>query len=84
MFAFSMVVIAVFIGTIRLGQAISRSLSESDLGKSLRPGLCISFIAPSASTTWSLGGRENAVSIGSGLDSAFEVDVLLISSEHQI
>ncbi len=45
MFAFSMVVIAAFIGTIDLGQAIFKALSESDLGKGLTLGLSISFMA---------------------------------------
>ena len=61
MFAFSMVVIAAFIGTIDLGQAIFKALSESDLGKGLTLGLCISFMALSVDhmiTRW----RANAVS----------------------
>ena len=39
MLAFSMVIIAAFIGTIDLGQAIFKALSEADLGKGLVLGL---------------------------------------------
>jgi ABC-type proline/glycine betaine transport system permease subunit len=41
----SLLDIAVFIVTIRPRQAIFEALSESDLGKGLKPGLCISFMA---------------------------------------
>ena len=45
MFAFSMVIIAAWVGTIDLGQAIFGSLSESDIGKGVTLGLCVSFMA---------------------------------------
>ncbi len=61
MFAFSMVVIAAFIGTIDLGQAIFKALSESNLGKGLVLGLCISFMALSVDhliNRWALERRR--------------------------
>ncbi len=45
MFAFSMVVIAAFVGTIDLGQQIFKALSETNIGKGVTLGLCISFMA---------------------------------------
>lgn len=45
MFAFSMVIIAAFIGTIDLGQQIFKALSETAIGKGLVLGLCVSFMA---------------------------------------
>ncbi len=71
----SLLDIAVFIVTIRPRQAIFEASSESDLGKGLIPGLCIPFMALSVDQMIIRIARERAVSIGSGLDSAFEVDV---------
>ena len=45
MFAFSMVIIAAFVGTIDLGQQIFKALSESNIGKGVVLGLCVSFMA---------------------------------------
>ena len=45
MFAFSMVIIAAFIGTIDLGQQIFKALSETAIGKGMVLGLCVSFMA---------------------------------------
>ena len=45
MFAFSMVIIAAFVGTIDLGQSIFKALSETALGKGVTLGLCVSFMA---------------------------------------
>ena len=61
MFAFSMVIIAAFIGTIDLGQAIFKALSEADLGKGLVLGLCVSFMALSVDhliTRWARERRQ--------------------------
>ena len=61
MFAFSMVIIAAFIGTIDLGQAIFKALSESNLGKGLTLGLCVSFMALSVDhliTRWARERRQ--------------------------
>jgi glycine betaine/proline transport system permease protein len=64
MFAFSMVVIAAFIGTIDLGQAIFKALSESDLGKGLTLGLCISFMALSIDHMITRWARERRKLLG--------------------
>lgn len=72
--ALSLLDIAVFIGTIRPRQAIFEAWSESDLGKGLKPGLCISFMALSVDQMiirLASARRKH----WSGLDSAFEVDV---------
>ena len=45
MFAFSMVIIAAFVGTIDLGQQIFKALSETNIGKGVVLGLCVSFMA---------------------------------------
>ena len=45
MFAFSMVIIAAFVGTIDLGQQIFKALSETAIGKGMTLGLCVSFMA---------------------------------------
>jgi len=45
MFAFSMVIIAAFIGTVDLGQMIFKALSETSIGRGLCLGLCVSFMA---------------------------------------
>ena len=41
MFAFSMVIIAAFAGTIDLGQQIFKALSETNIGKGVVLGLCV-------------------------------------------
>ncbi len=64
MFAFSMVVIAAFIGTIDPGQAIFKALSESDLGKGLTLGLCISFMAPGVDHLITRWARERRRQLG--------------------
>ena len=56
-----MVIIAAFIGTIDLGQAIFKALSEANLGKGLVLGLCVSFMALSADhliTRWARERRQ--------------------------
>ncbi len=45
MFAFSMVIIAAFVGTIDLGQQIFKALSETNIGKGVVLGLCVAFMA---------------------------------------
>ena len=64
MFAFSMVIIAAFIGTIDLGQAIFKALSESNLGKGLTLGLCVSFLALSADHLITRWARERRLLLG--------------------
>jgi glycine betaine/proline transport system permease protein len=64
MFAFSMVVITAFIGTIDLGQAVFKALSESDLGKGLTLGLCISFLALSVDHLIKYWARERRRLLG--------------------
>ena len=61
MFAFSMVIIAAFVGTIDLGQQIFKALSESNIGKGVVLGLCVSFMALSVDhlvTRWSRERRR--------------------------
>jgi glycine betaine/proline transport system permease protein len=64
MFAFSMVIIAAFIGTIDLGQAIFKALSESNLGKGLTLGLCVSFLALSVDHLITRWARERRRLLG--------------------
>ena len=61
MFAFSMVIIAAFVGTIDLGQQIFKALSETNIGKGIVLGLCVSFMALSIDhlvTRWSRERRR--------------------------
>ena len=64
MFAFSMVIIAAFVGTIDLGQQIFKALSETNIGKGVVLGLCVSFMALAVDhlvTRWS---RERRALLG--------------------
>ena len=66
MFAFSMVIIAAFVGTIDLGQQIFKALSETNIGKGVVLGLCVSFMALAVDhlvTRWS---RERRQLLGMG------------------
>ena len=45
MFAFSMVIITAFVGTIDLGQQIVKALSETNIGKGVVLGLYVSLMA---------------------------------------
>ena len=61
MFAFSMVIIAAFVGTIDIGQQIFKALSESNIGKGVVLGLCVSFMALAVDhlvTRWSRERRQ--------------------------
>lgn len=61
MFAFSMVIIAAFVGTIDLGQQIFKALSETNIGKGIVLGLCVSFMALAVDhlvTRWSKERRQ--------------------------
>lgn len=61
MFAFSMVIIAAFVGTIDIGQQIFKALSETNIGKGVVLGLCISFMALAVDhlvTRWSRERRQ--------------------------
>ncbi|MGR3914711.1 MAG: ABC transporter permease subunit [Gammaproteobacteria bacterium] len=66
MFAFSMVIIAAFVGTVDLGQQIFKALSETNIGKGVTLGLCVSFMALAVDhlvTRWS---RERRRLLGLG------------------
>ncbi len=61
MFAFSMVIIAAFVGTIDLGQQIFKALSETNIGKGVVLGLCVSCMALAVDhlvTRWSRERRQ--------------------------
>ena len=61
MFSFSMVIIAAFVGTIDLGQQIFKALSETNIGKGVVLGLCVSFMALAVDhlvTRWSRQRRQ--------------------------
>ncbi len=61
MFAFSMVIIAAFVGTIDLGQQIFKALSETNIGKGVVLGLCVSCMALAVDhlvTRWSKERRQ--------------------------
>ncbi len=64
MFAFSMVIIAAFIGTIDLGQSIFKALSETDVGKGLVLGLCVSFMALAVDHLITRWAREKRALLG--------------------
>ncbi len=64
MFAFSMVIIAAFIGTIDLGQQIFKALSETNVGKGLVLGLCVSFMALSVDHLITRWAREKRALLG--------------------
>ena len=64
MFAFSMVIIAAFIGTIDLGQSIFKALSETNVGKGLVLGLCVSFMALSVDHLITRWAREKRALLG--------------------
>lgn len=57
-------IIAAFIGTIDLGQAIFKALSESNLGKGLTLGLCVSFLALSVDHLITRWARERRRLLG--------------------
>jgi len=64
MFAFSMVIIAAFIGTIDLGQSIFKALSETNVGKGLVLGLCVSFMALTVDHLITRWAREKTALLG--------------------
>ena len=66
MFAFSMVIIAAFVGTIDLGQAIFKSLSETAIGKGVTLGLCVSFMALMVDHLITRWARERRQLLGLG------------------
>jgi len=64
MFAFSMVIIAAFVGTIDLGQQIFKALSETNTGKGLVLGLCVSFMALAVDHLVTRWARERRALLG--------------------
>ena len=66
MFAFSMVIIAAFVGTIDLGQSIFKALSETAIGKGVTLGLCVSFLALTVDHLITRWARERRQSLGLG------------------
>jgi len=66
MFAFSMVIIAAFVGTIDLGQSIFKALSETAIGKGVTLGLCVSFLALTVDHLITRWAREQRRLLGQG------------------
>lgn len=64
MFAFSMVIIAAFVGTIDLGQQIFKALSETNIGKGVVLGLCVSFMALAVDHLVTRSSRERQQLLG--------------------
>ena len=64
MFAFSMVIIAAFVGTIGLGQQIFKALSEPNIGKGVVLGLCVSFMALAVDRLVTRWARERRRPLG--------------------